>query len=131
MQVLCFGCKSYISGASIIFRVQVLYFGCKSCISGASLVFQVQAVYFDIFWVPVLYFECKSCISGASLVGVRGSPERDISSLGTLAGWGLARLEHPSAAVAAPGLAWLGHFGKSNMLFSTVAWSLQLPRCTE
>ena len=46
------------------------------------------------------------------LIGVRDSPERDISSLGTVAGWGVARLECPSAA-AAPGLAWLGHFGKT------------------
>ena len=47
---------------------------------------------------------------------MRGSPERDISSLGTLAGWGLARLERRSAA-AAPGLAWLGHFGKNICCF--------------
>ena len=43
-------------------------------------------------------------------IGVRGSPERDISSLGTLAGWGLARLERSSAAafpaLARPGPAW-------------------------
>ena len=54
---------------------------------------------------------------GCLYIGVRGSPERDISSLGTLAGWGLARLERPSAA-AAPGLAWLGHFGKQKCIFN-------------
>ena len=53
------------------------------------------------------------------MVGERGSPERDISSLGTLAGWGLARLERPSAA-AAPGLAWpgLAIFGEKYAVFN-------------